>query len=57
MVPEPITPEQMRTSVAPVIGEGPAVDVTDLYPDHEHASRRSIAPENSAQKLRGITGQ
>lgn len=52
---EGITPEAFRLSVAPVIGEGPAVGVAGLYmflgslPDH------SITPERSAQKLLGIT--
>ncbi|MEJ1202236.1 MULTISPECIES: NmrA family NAD(P)-binding protein [unclassified Streptomyces] len=52
---EPITPEQMRASVAPVIGEGPAADVAGLYQAMSTLPHRSIAPENSAQKLLGIT--
>ncbi|PNG19372.1 NmrA family NAD(P)-binding protein [Streptomyces cahuitamycinicus] len=52
---EPITPEQMRVSVAPVIGEGAAADVAGLYEAMSTLSDRSIAPENSAQKLLGIT--
>ncbi|GAA5206289.1 SDR family oxidoreductase [Streptomyces thinghirensis] len=52
---EPITPEQMRASVAPVIGEGPAADVAGLYQAMSTLPHRSITPENSAQKLLGIT--
>ncbi|MGI5290666.1 NmrA family NAD(P)-binding protein [Nonomuraea polychroma] len=52
---EQITPEQMRTSVAPLIGEGPAADVAGLYQAMSTLSDRSIAPENSAQKLLGVT--
>ncbi|MCX5269407.1 hypothetical protein [Streptomyces sp. NBC_00199] len=58
---EPISPEQMRTSIAPVIGEGPAADVAGFYQAMSTLSGRSIAPENSAQKLLGVvprtTGQ
>ncbi|MFJ8762764.1 SDR family oxidoreductase [Streptomyces cyaneofuscatus] len=58
---EPITPEQMRASVAPVIGEGPAADVAGLYQAMSTLPDRSITPEDSAQKLLGIaprtTGQ
>ncbi|GGW79566.1 SDR family oxidoreductase [Streptomyces caelestis] len=52
---EPITPEQMRASVAPVIGEGPAADVAGLYQAMSTLPDRSIAPEDSAQKLLDIT--
>ncbi|GAA3858621.1 NmrA family NAD(P)-binding protein [Streptomyces lacrimifluminis] len=52
---EPITAEQMRASVAPVIGEGPAADVAGLYQAMSTLPDRSIAPEDSAQKLLGIT--
>ncbi|MFD3505141.1 SDR family oxidoreductase [Streptomyces sp. NPDC058676] len=58
---EPITPEQMRASIAPVIGEGPAADVAGLYQAMSTLPDRSIAPEDSAQKLLDIiprtTGQ
>ncbi|MFE8978759.1 NmrA family NAD(P)-binding protein [Streptomyces cyaneofuscatus] len=50
-----ITPEQMRASVAPVIGEGPAADIASLYQAMSTLPDRSITPENSAQKLLGIT--
>lgn len=52
---EPITPEQFRSSVAPLIGEGPAADVAGAYAAMGTLPDRSIAPENSAQKLLGIT--
>ncbi|MFK4067023.1 hydroxylase [Streptomyces sp. NPDC029674] len=52
---EPITPEQMRASVAPVIGEGPAADVAGLYQAMSALPDHSITPEDSAQKLLGIT--
>jgi uncharacterized protein YbjT (DUF2867 family) len=52
---EPITPEQMRTSVAPLIGEGPAADVAGMYTAMSTLPDRAIAPENSAQKLLGVT--
>ncbi|MBB6347094.1 uncharacterized protein YbjT (DUF2867 family) [Nonomuraea muscovyensis] len=52
---EQITPEQFRTSVAPVIGEGPAADVAGAYAAMSTLPDRSIAPENSAQKLLGVT--
>ncbi|WP_327749601.1 hypothetical protein [Streptomyces europaeiscabiei] len=51
---EPITPEQMRASVAPVIGEGPAADVVGLYQAMSTLPDRSITPEDSAQKRLGI---
>lgn len=58
---EPITPEQFRGSVAPLIGEGPAVDVAAFYAAMSTLPGRSITVENSAQKLLGIqprtTGQ
>ncbi|MCX4903983.1 SDR family oxidoreductase [Streptomyces sp. NBC_00878] len=52
---EPIAPEQFRTSIAPLIGEGPAADVAGLYTAMSTLPDRSIAPENSAQKLLDIT--
>jgi uncharacterized protein YbjT (DUF2867 family) len=52
---EPITPEQFRTSVAPLIGEGPAADVAEAYAAMSTLPDRSISPENSAQKLLGVT--
>ncbi|MFD4862602.1 NmrA family NAD(P)-binding protein [Streptomyces atratus] len=51
---EPITPEQFRTFVAPLIGEGPAAGVAGVYAAMGTLPDRSIAPENSAQKLLGI---
>ncbi|MGH3450321.1 MAG: SDR family oxidoreductase [Haloechinothrix sp.] len=47
---EQLTPEQFRTSVAPLIGEGPAADVAGAYAAMS-LPNRSIAPEYSAQKL------
>ncbi|WP_406277107.1 hypothetical protein OH799_07580 [Nocardia sp. NBC_00881] len=52
---EPITPEQMRASIAPTIGEGPATDVAALYTAMSTLADRSIALETSAQKLLGVT--
>ncbi|QKW36177.1 NmrA family NAD(P)-binding protein [Actinomadura sp. NAK00032] len=52
---EQITPEQMRSSIAPLIGEGPAADVAGAYAAMSTLPDRSIAPENSAQKLLGVT--
>jgi uncharacterized protein YbjT (DUF2867 family) len=52
---EQITPEQFRSSVAPLIGEGPAADVAGAYAAMSRLPDRSITPENSAQKLLGIT--
>ncbi|MEH1126730.1 SDR family oxidoreductase [Micromonospora sp. CPCC 206061] len=52
---EPITPEQMQTSIAPAIGEGPAADVAGMYAAMNTLPDRSITPENSAQKLLDIT--
>ncbi len=50
-----ITPEDFRTSVAPLIGEGPAADIAHAYQAMSALPDRSITPENSAQKLLGIT--
>lgn len=52
---EQITTEQFRTSVAPLIGEGPAADVAGAYAAMSTLPDRSITPENSAQKLLGVT--
>ncbi|MFD9880856.1 SDR family oxidoreductase [Streptomyces alboflavus] len=52
---EAITPEQMRVSLAPVLGEGPAAGVAGLYQAMSTLPDHSISPENSAQKLLGIT--
>ncbi|GKQ35985.1 SDR family oxidoreductase [Streptomyces sp. A012304] len=52
---EPITPEQFRTSVAPLIGEGAAADVAGAYEAMSAMPGRSIAPETSAQRLLGVT--
>ncbi|MDX3530053.1 NmrA family NAD(P)-binding protein [Streptomyces sp. ID05-39B] len=52
---EPITPEQFRGSVAPLIGEGPAADVAAFYTAMSTLPDRCIPVENSAQKLLGLT--
>ncbi|WNM35745.1 NmrA family NAD(P)-binding protein [Streptomyces sp. Li-HN-5-11] len=52
---EPITPEEFRTSVAPLIGEGPAADIAGAYQAMSTMPGRSIVPETSAQKLLGVT--
>ncbi|MFH9072028.1 hypothetical protein [Streptomyces alboflavus] len=52
---EAITPEQMRVSLAPVLGEGPAAGVAGLYQAMSALPDHAISPENSAQKLLGIT--
>ncbi|MDQ1015144.1 SDR family oxidoreductase [Streptomyces afghaniensis] len=52
---EPISPEEFRVSVAPVIGEAAAADVAGAYQAMSALPGRSIAPETSAQKLLGIT--
>ncbi|MGI5193553.1 NmrA family NAD(P)-binding protein [Streptomyces sp. CA-288835] len=52
---EQLTPEQFRSSVAPLIGEGPAADVAGAYAAMSTLPGRPITPENSAQKLLGIT--
>ncbi|MEU0688352.1 NmrA family NAD(P)-binding protein [Streptomyces uncialis] len=52
---KPITPEEFRAGVAPLIGDGPAVDVAAIYQAMSALPDRSIAPEDSAQKLLGIT--
>ncbi|WNM35773.1 NmrA family NAD(P)-binding protein [Streptomyces sp. Li-HN-5-11] len=52
---EPITPEEFRTSVAPLIGEGAAADIAGAYQAMSTMPGRSIAPETSAQKLLDVT--
>jgi uncharacterized protein YbjT (DUF2867 family) len=52
---EPITPEEMRTSIAPLVGEGAAADIAGAYQAMSTMPGRSIAPETSAQKLLGVT--
>ncbi|MFC4463191.1 hydroxylase [Streptomyces xiangluensis] len=52
---ESITPEEMRTSIAPLIGDGAAADIAEAYQVMSTMQGRSIAPENSAQKLLGVT--
>ncbi|QNP68838.1 NAD(P)H-binding protein [Streptomyces roseirectus] len=52
---EPITPEEFRTSVAPVIGEGAAADVAGAYQAMSTMPGRPITPETSAEKLLGVT--
>ncbi|WP_380282598.1 NmrA family NAD(P)-binding protein [Kitasatospora purpeofusca] len=54
---EPITPEQFRTAVAPLIGEGPAAGVAAVYSALSTLADHAIAPENSAQKLLGVTAR
>jgi len=58
---EPITPEQMRASIAPMIGEGPAAGVAAMYTAMNTLPDRSIPPDNFAQQLLDIaprtTGQ
>ncbi|WP_149258444.1 SDR family oxidoreductase [Actinomadura sp. K4S16] len=51
---EPITPEEMRTSVAPLLGEGPAAGIAEAYRMMSTMAGRSITPETSAQKLLGL---
>lgn len=50
-----ITPEEFRTSMAPLIGESAATDIAGAYQAMSAMSGRSIAPETSAQKLLGVT--
>ncbi|MFF6881369.1 SDR family oxidoreductase [Streptomyces sp. NPDC012474] len=52
---EPLSPDEFRTSVAPLIGEGPAAVVAEAYRAMSAMPGRSIAPETSAQKLLDIT--
>ncbi|MER5218558.1 NmrA family NAD(P)-binding protein [Streptomyces sp. NPDC002838] len=52
---EPITPEEFRTSVAPLIGEAAAADIAGAYRAMSAMPGRSIAPETSAQKLLDVT--
>ncbi|MDT0344180.1 NmrA family NAD(P)-binding protein [Streptomyces litchfieldiae] len=52
---EPITPEEMRTSVAPLIGKDAAADIAAAYQAMSAMPNRSITPENSAQNLLDIT--
>ncbi|MGW0500481.1 hypothetical protein ACWD0Z_35140 [Streptomyces sp. NPDC003007] len=52
---EPITPEEFRTSVAPLIGEDAAADIAGAYQAMSAMPDRSIAPETSAQKLLDVT--
>ncbi|MDX2681738.1 NmrA family NAD(P)-binding protein [Streptomyces sp. NY05-11A] len=51
----PISPDEFRTSVAPMIGEGPAAGIADAYRAMSAMPGRSITPENSAQKLLNVT--
>lgn len=50
-----VTPEEFGTSVAPVLGEGPAAGVAENYRAMSSLPDRSIAPERSAQKVLGVT--
>lgn len=52
---ESITPEEFRSSVAPLIGEGPAADIAGAYQAMSAMPGRTITPETSAQKLLGVT--
>jgi uncharacterized protein YbjT (DUF2867 family) len=49
------TPEEFRASITPLMGEGPAAGVAELYRLMATLPDRSIAPERSAQKLLGVT--
>jgi hypothetical protein len=51
----PISPDEFRTSVPPLIGEGPAAGIAEAYRAMSAMPGRSIAPENSAQKLLDVT--
>ncbi|MFD8500742.1 SDR family oxidoreductase [Amycolatopsis sp. NPDC059657] len=50
-----ITPDEFRTSLAPLLGELPAAEVARSYEAMATLEGRSIDPELSAQKLLGIT--
>ncbi|MGQ4328509.1 SDR family oxidoreductase [Streptomyces hayashii] len=50
-----ITPEEFRTSMAPLIGESAAADIAGAYQAMSAMPGRSITPETSAQKLLGVT--
>jgi uncharacterized protein YbjT (DUF2867 family) len=52
---EAIAPEELRTSLAPLLGEGPAAGVAESYKAMASLPDRSIEPERSAQKLLGVT--
>jgi uncharacterized protein YbjT (DUF2867 family) len=52
---EQISPDEFRTSVAPLIGEGPAAGIAEAYRAMSAMPGRSITPENSAQKLLDVT--
>jgi uncharacterized protein YbjT (DUF2867 family) len=52
---EECTPEEFRTSLAPLLGEGPAAGVAASYQAMASLPDRSIEPERSAQKLLGVT--
>jgi hypothetical protein len=52
---EPLSPDEFRTSLAPVIGEGPAAGIAEAYRAMSAMPGRPIAPETSAQKLLDIT--
>lgn len=49
-----LTPDEFGASLAPLMGEGPAAGVMDLYRAMAALPGRSIAPERSAQKLLGL---
>ncbi|MCF3960193.1 SDR family oxidoreductase [Streptomyces fuscigenes] len=50
-----ISPEEFRTSLAPLLGERSAADIARNYQAMSTLSGRPIAPETSAQKLLGVT--
>ncbi|WP_329048565.1 NAD(P)H-binding protein [Streptomyces violaceus] len=52
---EPVSPDEFRTSLAPVIGEGPAAGIAEAYQAMSAMPGRPIAPETSAQKLLDLT--
>lgn len=55
MVYQAISPEDFRTSLTPLLGDGPAADVARNYRAMRTLPHRSITPERSAQKLLGVT--
>jgi uncharacterized protein YbjT (DUF2867 family) len=52
---EPMSPEEFRASLAPLLGEGPAAGVAASYQAMDALPGRAIEPERSAQKLLGVT--
>jgi uncharacterized protein YbjT (DUF2867 family) len=52
---EALAPEQLRTFLGPVLGDGPAADVAGMYEAMSTLPHRAITAESSAQKLVGVT--